>query len=139
MSLVRALLCLAAITAACAPSSTFDPGTPDRSDAGTRDRSDAGTPDRSDAGTTCVPRTCADANASCGSLPDGCGTVLDCGSCADGLACSAGACRPGPCEPASCESLSLACGAANDGCGHTLDCGSCDEGFSCVAGACTPG
>ena len=31
--------------------------------------------------------SCADANAECGALADGCGGILDCGQCPAGLAC----------------------------------------------------
>lgn len=32
----------------------------------------------------CEPKTCVEAGAACGALDDGCGGVLDCGSCLDG-------------------------------------------------------
>ncbi len=44
----------------------------------------------------CVPATCAEAAASCGPTPDGCGGTLDCGTCAAPLACG-GAGRPNAC------------------------------------------
>jgi hypothetical protein len=37
---------------------------------------------------TCAPRTCAAAGAQCGSIPDGCGGTLGCGSCGTGSTCS---------------------------------------------------
>jgi hypothetical protein len=37
----------------------------------------------------CTPTTCDARGASCGSLPDGCGGNLDCGSCPTGQACDA--------------------------------------------------
>ena len=42
--------------------------------------------------TICVPRTCADIDAQCGSLNDGCGHTLNCGACPVGRACRANEC-----------------------------------------------
>ena len=39
---------------------------------------------------TCTPTTCAAQNANCGSMSDGCGTTLACGTCGTGLACGTG-------------------------------------------------
>ncbi len=39
---------------------------------------------------TCIPRTCAQQNISCGPAGDGCGNVLDCGSCQSPLTCGGG-------------------------------------------------
>ncbi len=38
---------------------------------------------------TCVPLTCSTAGAQCGSLSDGCGGTLQCGTCTTGNACNA--------------------------------------------------
>ncbi len=35
----------------------------------------------------CQPTTCAAAGASCGPLPDGCGGILECGTCPEGQTC----------------------------------------------------
>jgi hypothetical protein len=35
----------------------------------------------------CTPTTCLAANADCGVTPDGCGHMLDCGTCASGYEC----------------------------------------------------
>ncbi len=40
----------------------------------------------------CVPRTCAEVGASCGSAPDGCGGTLSCGGCPAGEACETNQC-----------------------------------------------
>lgn len=42
----------------------------------------------------CAPRTCADAGAQCGSVDDGCGGTLSCGSCASGTSCNGNVCEP---------------------------------------------
>jgi hypothetical protein len=39
---------------------------------------------------TCTPRTCSDAGANCGKVADGCGGLLDCGSCPTGQTCGGG-------------------------------------------------
>lgn len=41
----------------------------------------------------CVPTTCAAEGATCGSVPDGCGGSLVCGSCATGEVCQSGVCQ----------------------------------------------
>jgi hypothetical protein len=38
----------------------------------------------------CVPRTCAQANAQCGAVADGCGGLLDCGTCTPPATCGGG-------------------------------------------------
>lgn len=42
---------------------------------------------------TCAARTCEDWGYTCGAPDDGCGMLLDCGSCAGGGACIDGACQ----------------------------------------------
>jgi hypothetical protein len=42
----------------------------------------------------CVPTTCAAQGATCGSIADGCGGTLDCGSCGSGSTCQSGTCQP---------------------------------------------
>jgi len=38
----------------------------------------------------CKPRTCADVGATCGKIGDGCGALVDCGTCDSGLHCGGG-------------------------------------------------
>jgi hypothetical protein len=47
-------------------------------------------------GTCCAPTTCAAAGATCGTIPDGCGGSLSCGTCAAGQTCTGGACVADP-------------------------------------------
>ncbi|MDP1827431.1 MAG: PE-PGRS family protein [Archangium sp.] len=54
----------------------------------------------------CTRTTCEAANARCGSLSDGCGGTLSCGSCAPGEACGAGA-LPNHCSPCDAGSPDL--------------------------------
>ena len=47
----------------------------------------AGPANCSEEGVTCTPNTCAKVKAQCGKLADGCGSILDCGSCTAPLVC----------------------------------------------------
>lgn len=42
----------------------------------------------------CAPATCAGLGKNCGSLSDGCGNALACGTCSSGSSCVNGACTP---------------------------------------------
>jgi hypothetical protein len=104
-----------------------------------------GTGTSSDAG-KCTPKTCADLGANCGAVSDGCGGLLQCGTCATGQQCGLGGpnvCgttvpEGGTCTPQTCADQGLSCGPAGDGCGGTLDCGSCTAPDTCGGGG-TPG
>jgi hypothetical protein len=88
--------------------------------------------------TPCVPKTCAQANATCGPAGDGCGNIIQCGSCSVGQACVAGACTTG-CTPKTCADEGFTCGMQGDGCGNALNCGTCPSGQTCNAGKCGSG
>jgi hypothetical protein len=66
---------------------------------------------------TCTPTTCAAEGKSCGRLPDGCGTTLDCGPCT----CATG------CHP-DCQTCNPATGLCDDVANDT----SCDDGDACT-------
>jgi hypothetical protein len=87
---------------------------------------------------TCTPRSCSDQGVDCGTVPNGCGELIECGGCDGDDVC--GATSPNVCgEPGGlCQPIArdLACdgkecGLEGDGCGGTHDCGSCPEGQSC--------
>jgi hypothetical protein len=87
----------------------------------------------------CVPTTCAAHNASCGSIPDGCGGVLDCGSCPAGTTCGGGGVPNqcgSACTPTTCAAQSATCGSIPDGCGGMLNCGTCSSGTTCCSNSC---
>jgi hypothetical protein len=101
-------------------------------------------------GGQCTPETCASQNIGCGSASDGCGNLLDCGTCVPPLSCGGGG-VPGQCggsdagvrcAPTTCAAQSIACGFAGDGCGNLIDCGSCPPSSVCggggVPGQCGP-
>jgi hypothetical protein len=81
--------------------------------------------------TTCKPLTCADANANCGPIGDGCGGVVQCGACTGAESCGGGGvpsqCGKPSCTPTTCAAQGANCGAAADGCGGIIaSCGTCD-------------
>ena len=91
----------------------------------------------------CTPKACADLGAECGTVLDGCGGVLSCGTdCSEhGHGHNASVCiGSGPtqcseeahgCAARTCADLAAACGLASDGCGHVIDCGPCTPPTSC--------
>ena len=87
-------------------------------------------------GDACVPTTCTEQNANCGTLPDGCNGTLDCGECPVGQNCGAAGpnlCGEGECIPTTCAQVGAECGSISDGCGNILDCGGCPSGETCGA------
>jgi hypothetical protein len=81
--------------------------------------------------------TCASAGVECGALNDGCGNLLQCGSCPTGQTCGGGGKASvcgSSCEPTTCAKLGFNCGPAGDGCGGMLDCGSCGDAGTCGGG-----
>jgi hypothetical protein len=96
-----------------------------------------------DLGPGCGLNTCSTMKATCGPVGDGCGGMLDCGSCTKPQTCGGGGTPfvcggQAGCIPLTCAQLGLACGPAGDGCGGSLDCGSCTGGKTCGGGG-TPG
>ncbi len=97
----------------------------------------------------CTPRSCAALGKNCGPVSDGCGAVLNCGTCVapqtcggTGTASVCGTAVPpgGFCVPQTCSQLGVSCGPAADGCGGLLSCGTCTSPQSCggngVSGVC---
>jgi len=106
-----------------------------------------------------MPLTCAKQGFNCGPAGDGCGALLNCGTCTAPETCGAtspGVCGQGVttlpdggvnCVPLTCAGLGFNCGPAGDGCGRSLNCGTCNGQDSCGGGgtsgvcgrpACTP-
>jgi hypothetical protein len=86
----------------------------------------------------CTPSTCMSQGIQCGPTSDGCGNLLQCGSCPTGQTCGGGgAGKCGTlmtCVPETCMSQGIQCGQAGDGCGNTIDCGNCAAGQICGLG-----
>merc|ERR1719482_693901 len=85
-------------------------------------------------------KTVCDADFNCGQQDDGCGGVLECGTCDPLDTCQENVCV---CVPFPCEANM--CGMVPNGCGVDQDCGGCGEGLncneetkSCVAGPVLP-
>jgi hypothetical protein len=93
-------------------------------------------------GGTCSPLTCAGQGFDCGPAGNGCGGLLQCGTCPAGETCGgggkSGVCGQPSCTPQTCAGLGFNCGPAGDGCGGTLNCGTCLAGAVCGGGG-TPG
>ena len=89
-------------------------------------------------GGTCVPVSCAEQGIECGPAGDGCGNLVDCGTCTLPETCGGGGvpgqCGKPPCTPKTCEELGIGCGPAGDGCGNHIDCGTCTPPESCGGG-----
>jgi hypothetical protein len=87
---------------------------------------------------TCVPKTCAEIGAQCGPEGDGCGNIIQCGTCATGT-CGGGGVSGvcgmgGSCTPKTCAELGFDCGSASDGCSNVIDCGTCSSPLTCGGG-----
>ena len=92
---------------------------------------------------TCVPTSCQASGFTCGQNADGCGNLLDCGTCSGAdfcggggfSRCGTGDAGPAPdggtCTPKACADLGLTCGLNADGCGGVVDCGQCPSGQTC--------
>lgn len=94
----------------------------------------------------CVPKTCAQLNASyvCGQFPDGCGGIADgamadtCGTCSGGTPiCGPNGTCVGACTPNANPCGASTCGSESDGCGGIVYCGpypmgACAPGDTCV-------
>jgi hypothetical protein len=90
------------------------------------------TPDPDGGPSGCTPRTCAEAGKDCGPVADGCGNLIECGTCEAPETCGGGGeasvCGGAQgCVPATCEELGKDCGHVADGCGSTIQCGTCTE------------
>jgi hypothetical protein len=92
----------------------------------------------------CCPSSCLDRFATCGPIGDGCGGVLNCGSCMAPDTCGGGGvpnqCGSPPdagCVPITCGAIGAGCGVLSDRCGGVLNCGSCTFPEIC-GGAGTP-
>jgi len=76
---------------------------------------------REDGGTVgvdgCTKRTCSQARATCGQIEDGCGGVLECGTCSNEQVCGGG----GTANRCGCQCDPTWCGTVN-ACGTTLTC-----------------
>ncbi|APR86701.1 Tryptophan synthase alpha chain [Minicystis rosea] len=91
-----------------------------------------------DAPTCTTPVTCQDVGANCGPIGDGCGGVIDCGTCTAPDTCGGGGtpsvCGSKPCVAKTCSQLGANCGPVADGCGGVVMCGTCTAPDICGGG-----
>lgn len=84
----------------------------------------------------CFEKTCVELRYECGSIDDGCGTVLECGTCGEGFECVEGYCES-TCAPRNtCDDILPDCGWVDDGCGGAFNCGECTGGSGCINNFC---
>jgi MYXO-CTERM domain-containing protein len=93
----------------------------------------------------CVPLTTCPAPDDCGTISNGCGAMLTCGTCTAPQTCGGGGtanvcgCTPAKTCPAGDD-----CGTVSDGCGGMITCGTCTAPQTCAGGGtanvcgCTP-
>ena len=85
----------------------------------------------------CTPKQCESIVSACGSLDDGCGGTLNCGTCTGDLECVNNQCTNSTtCTPKSCALLDNACGSLDDGCGGKIECGACAGSLICASNQC---
>ncbi len=86
----------------------------------------------------CTKQTCAGQGITCGPAGDGCGGLLQCGTCPPGETCGGGGmpgqCGAPQCTPKTCQDQGIMCGPAGDGCGNEILCGACPSGQYCGGG-----
>jgi len=85
----------------------------------------------------CLPKTCTELGVNCGPVDNGCGGLVECGTCTLPLYCGGGG-KPNVCgsncKPLSCMAIGAECGKQGDGCGGIVDCGACTAPASCGGG-----
>src|SRR5262245_43474909 len=69
---------------------------------GCQEPEDMSTPTPDAAVVTCMPKTCAELGAQCGSHADGCGGSITCGTCGGSMTCNAAGHCEGNCTPTTC-------------------------------------
>lgn len=93
-----------------------------------------------DSGPTCTPRTCASQGSDCGPAGDGCGGILQCGTCAPPTTCGGGGVASKCGGASACIPKTVAdcaangCGMLADGCGSSVICGTCVSPDTCGGG-----
>ena len=85
----------------------------------------------------CVPKTCIEMGVNCGPQGDGCGGLIQCGSCTAPATCGGGSKASvcggsNNCTPKTCAAND--CGPIGDGCGGEVQCGTCTAPQTCGGG-----
>ncbi len=80
----------------------------------------------------CTPTSCTALLKNCGSVSDGCGGTLGCGTCQMPNTCGGGnVANVCGCTPTTCAAQGKTCGTIPNGCGGTVDCGTCVQPKFC--------
>ena len=108
-----------------------------------RDATDWSLDVQEDSGPRCEPTQFCTAEdvEKCGDIDDGCGGILACGECPDGLLCAkegeeANTCVTPPCGREACQAFEMECGKVLDGCNEFIECGPCPNGMTCSITTC---
>ncbi|MDD5193629.1 MAG: hypothetical protein PHF67_03515 [Candidatus Nanoarchaeia archaeon] len=80
----------------------------------------------------CTPKTCSELGKQCGSADDGCGTLLECGTCETGQGCSS----EGTCVAVCVPDCTNKCEGEANGCDGTCP-NPCAENETCNIGVCS--
>jgi hypothetical protein len=84
--------------------------------------------------TACTPPSCN--GATCGSVSNGCGPAVSCGTCSGETCYDGGCCAPLTCAAAQDAGLVTGCGQVDLGCGTHKSCSPCPTGESCEGNLC---
>jgi hypothetical protein len=88
--------------------------------------------------TPCGLMTCANQHMQCGQTGDGCGHIIDCGTCTAPETCGGGGvpsvCGAPKCTRQTCAQIGANCGEQADGCGGLINCGTCTAPQTCGGG-----
>ncbi|MBI2391995.1 MAG: hypothetical protein HYV09_20555, partial [Deltaproteobacteria bacterium] len=80
----------------------------------------------------CTPTTCSAAGKNCGTISNGCGGTLSCGTCTSPQTCGGGGtANVCGCTPTTCSAAGKNCGTIPNGCGGSLSCGTCTSPQTC--------
>jgi hypothetical protein len=83
----------------------------------------------------CGLMTCASQHVFCGQTGDGCGHIINCGTCAAPETCGGGGvpstCGAPSCTKQTCAQIGASCGEQADGCGGLMSCGTCTAPQTC--------
>ncbi len=87
----------------------------------------------------CTPIASCPAGDNCGTVPNGCGGTVNCGTCTAPQTCGGGGtanvCGAG-CTPVTSCPAGDNCGTVPNGCGGTVGCGTCTAPQTCTANVC---
>jgi Pro-kumamolisin, activation domain len=81
----------------------------------------------------CTPITKCPAPDNCGTISNGCGGTISCGTCTAPQTCTGNVCG---CTPITSCPAGDNCGTVSNGCGGTINCGTCTAPQTCTGNVC---